>query len=222
MGPNLRVKEVVLGDGERRERHAVCHNPREARRRRTHRAGVLAELEAKLGALSSSEHSKKVCELRSSRRYGRYFRLTRGGKLRINQTGVKAAERLDGKFVVHTNDDTLSADDMALSYRQLQRVEQAWRQMKSGLGLRPIHHRAERRIRAHVALTVLALFLEQIAEQMVGDTWRNIRHDLAGIKLVELLGPNGTIRQVTEPRPSAAKRLKALQIAPPPPILRVG
>ena len=224
VGPNLRVKEVVLGDGERRERYAVCHNPREARRRRRHRAGVLAELEAKLGALSStggSEHSKKVCELRSSRRYGRYLRLTRGGKLRINRAGVKAAARLDGKFVVHTNDDTLSADDMALGYRQLQRVEQAWRQMKSGLGLRPIHHRAERRIRAHVALTVLALLLERIAEQMVGDTWRNIRHDLAGIKLVELLGPNGTIRQVTEPRPSAAKRLKALEIAPPPPILRV-
>ena len=61
---------------------------------------------------------------------------------------------------MHTNDDTLSAEDMALGYRQLQRVQQGWRQMKSGLGLRPIYHRAERRIRAHVALTVLALLLE--------------------------------------------------------------
>ena len=85
--PNLRVKEVVLGDGERRERYAVCYNPREAKRRRSHR------------------------------RYGRYLRLTRSGKLRLNRAGVRAAERLDGKFVVHTNDDTLSADDMALGYR---------------------------------------------------------------------------------------------------------
>ena len=177
-----------------------------------------------LAALSSaggSGHSKQVCELRSSRRYRRYPRVTRGGKLRINRGGVKAAERLDGKFVVHTNDDTLSAENMALGDRQLQRVEQAWRQMKSGLGLRPIYHRGERRIRGHVALTVLALLLERIAEQMVGDTWHNIRHDLAGIKLVKLLGPNGTIWQVTEPRPSAAKRLKLLEIAPPPPILRM-
>ena len=73
---------------------------------------------------------------------------------------MKAAERPDGKFVVHTNDDTLSAEDMALGYRKLQRVEQAWRQMKSGLGLRLICHRAERWIRPHVALTVLALLLE--------------------------------------------------------------
>ena len=73
--------------------------------------------------------------------------------------------------------------------------------MKSGLGLGPIYHRAERRIRVHVALTVLALLLERMAEQMVGDTWRNIRDDLRGIILVKLFGPNGTIWQVTEPRP---------------------
>ena len=65
------------------------------------------------------------------------------------------------------------------------------------------------------------LLLERIAEWMVGETWRNIRHDLVGIKLVKLLGPNGTIWQVTEPHPSADKRLKAVEIAPPPPILRV-
>ncbi len=89
---------------------------------------------------------------------------------------------------------------MALGYQQLQRVEQAWRQMKSGLGLRPVYHRAERRIRAHIALTVLALLLERMAEHALEDTWRNIRHDLAGIKLVQLFGPNGTLWQITEPR----------------------
>ena len=36
-------------------------------------------------------------------------------------------ERPDGKFVVHGNDDSLSAEDLALGYKQLQRVEEAWR-----------------------------------------------------------------------------------------------
>ena len=223
-GPKLRVKEVVLGEGERRERYAVCYNPSEARRKSRHRAEVLAELEAKLAALPrrrEDAHGKQVCALRASRRYGRYLRLTRSGDLRIDRARVKAAARLDGKFVVHTNDDTLSAEDMALGYRQLQRVEQAWRQMKSGLGLRPVYHHAERRIRAHIGLTVLALLLERMAEHAAQDTWRNIRHDLGGIKLVQLLGPNGTLWQVTEPRPSAAKRLKSLEIAPPPSILKL-
>ena len=70
-GPNLRVKEVMLGEGERWERYAVCHNPREAERRRRHRALLLVELAAKLAAKLAAlppkgegEHGKRVCSLR--------------------------------------------------------------------------------------------------------------------------------------------------------------
>ena len=221
---NLQVKEVVVGEGERRRRYAVCFNPREAERQRRHRAKVLAELEAELASLrpSDSGHRKRACELRASGRYGRYVRLTKTGLLRIDRAKVKAAERLDGKFVVHSNDDTLQAEDMALGYKQLQRVEQAWRRLKSGLKLRPVYHRAERRIRAHVALTVIALLLERMAEYACGDTWRNIRDDLKRIKLVQLSGPNGALWQVTEPREGASKRLTSLRIPPPPTILKLG
>ena len=221
---NLHVKEVVVGEGERRRRYAVCFNPREAERQRRHRAKVLAELEAELASLRPSDHGhrKRACELRASGRYGRYVRLTKTGLLRIDRAKVKAAERLDGKFVVHSNDDTLQAEDMALGYKQLQRVEQAWRRLKSGLKLRPVYHRAERRIRAHVALSVIALLLERMAEYACGDTWRNIRDDLKRIKLVQLSGPNGALWQVTEPREDASKRLKSLRIPPPPPILKLG
>ena len=224
--PNLKVKEVVVGDGERRRRYAVCFNPREAERQRAHRREVLEELEAELAALSSlpsgRAHQKRVCELRASRRYGRYVRLTRGGQARIDRAGVKAAERRDGKFVVRSNDDTLTAEDLALGYKQLYRVEHSFRQLKSELRLRPVYHRVARRIRAHIALSVIALLLERMAEHACGDTWGNIRDDLEQIKLVQLSGPNGGLWQVTEPRPNAAKRLKSLQIKPPPPILSLG
>lgn len=93
---------------------------------------------------------------------------------------LKAAERLDGKFVVHSNDDTLSAEDMALGYKQLQRVEQA-----------------------------------------CSDTWRTIRDGLKKIKLAQLLSPNGTVWQVTEPTLDASKRLKLIKITKPPPILKL-
>lgn len=66
---------------------------------------------------------------------------------------LPGVERLDGKFVVHSNDDTLSTEDMALGYKQLQRAEKAWRQLKSGLKLRPVYHWAPHRIHAHVVLT---------------------------------------------------------------------
>jgi hypothetical protein len=219
---NLRVKEVVVGDGERRRRYVVCHNPLEVERQCKHRTRVLTELEAEIVSLKdidSGSYTKRVFELLASGRYGRYLRRTKTGKLRIDRAAVKRAEKHDGKFVVHSNDDTLSAEDMALGYKQLMRVEHAWRQLKSGLKMRPVFHWAVHRIHAHVFLTVLSLLLERVAEQSCGDTWRNIRDDLKQIKLAQLSSENGTLWQVTEPRPEARNRLKLLEIDNPPTII---
>lgn len=162
-----------------------------------------------------------MCALRASGRYGRYLKDTAAG-LVLDRQALKAAERFDGKFVVHGNDDTLSAEDMALGYKQLQRVEQAWRDMKSGLELRPVFHWAAHRIHAHVAITVLALLLERTAEHACADTWRNIRDRLRRIQLAQLSSLDGAVWQVTEPTEDAAKCLKSLQIKPPPPVLNLG
>lgn len=223
---NLQVKEVVVGDGERRRRYVVCYNLQEAERQERHRQEVLEELTAEIQSLRETapraSHAKRVCELRASGRYGRYVRLTKNGHPRIDQAAVVALSSLDGKFVVHSNDDTLTAADLALGYKQLQRVEVAWRQLKSGLKLRPVYHWAPHRIHAHVALTVLALLLERIAEAACTDTWARIRDDLKRIKLAQLSSPNGTVWQVTEPSPEATKHLKSLKIPKPPPILKVA
>jgi Transposase len=222
---NLRVKEIVVGEGERRRRYVVCHTLQEQARQRAHRKQLLTELEAELESLrdqGSEGHSKRVCALRASGRYGRYLKLTGRGQLVIDEAKVKAAERLDGKFVVHSNDDSLTAEDMALGYKQLQRVEEAWRTLKCGLRLRPVFHWAPHRLHAHVFLSVLALLLERLAEHACADTWRNIRDDLKRIKLAQLLSPNGTVWQVTEPPPEALKRLKSLHIKNPPPLLQLA
>jgi hypothetical protein len=222
---NLEVKEVTVGDGERRRRYVVCYNPQEAERQRRHRQQALGELAAEIESLADQKgntHAKRVCELRASGRYGRYLRLTKTGQPRIDAAHLAVLEKLDGKFVVHSNDDTLSAADLALGYKQLQRVEVAWRSLKSGLKLRPVYHWAPHRIHAHVALTVLSLLLERVAEQACGDTWRNVRDDLKRVKLAQLLSPNGTVWQVTEPPSDALKRLKSLKIQKPPPILHLA
>jgi hypothetical protein len=109
---------------------------------------------------------------------------------------------------------------MALGYKQLQRVEEAWRSLKSTLRMRPVYHWTAHRICAHVSISVLALLLERVAEHHCEDTWRNIRDDLGSIQLAQLSSPDGTVWQVTEPTENAAKRLKSLKIDKPPPILR--
>lgn len=209
---NLRVKEVVVGDGERRRRYVVCYNPEEAARQRKHRKRVIEELEAELPSVSTcadgEQHNKRTCALRTSGRFGRYLRMLKNGELRIDKSAIRRAEKHDGKFVVHSNDDTLNAEDMALGYKQLMRVEQAWRDLKSVLKMRPVFHWAPHRIHSHVSLTFLALLLQRVAENVCNDTWRNIRDDLKQIKLAQLSGPNGTIWQVTEPGSAARKRRK--------------
>ena len=224
VAPNLEVKEVVVGDGERRRRYVVCFNGEEAKRQRAHREQVLAELEAVLPDLQAAgegAHSKRACVLRASERYGKYLTQDRSGRLVLDPNKVRQAERLDGKFVVHSNDDTLTPADLALGYKQLAQVERAWRLLKSGLRIRPIFHWAPHRICAHVSLTMVALLLERLAENACGDTWRNIRDDLRQIKLAQFLTPQGDLWQVTDARPAAANRLKQLGIPAPSPVLKI-
>ena len=222
---NLRVKQVTVGAGERRRRYVVCFNPQEAVRQKQHREQALTELAAELASMKvhapGDEHTKRECALRASERYGKYLRLRRGGRLVIDRAKVRAVAKLDGKFVVHSNDDTLTAEDLALGYKQLARVEQAWRLLKSGIRFRPIYHWRPHRISAHVSLTMLALLLERLAENTCRDTWRNIRDDLRQIKLARLSSPHGEVWQVTEGTEDARRRLKQLGIPPPPLVLNV-
>ena len=220
----LQIKEVVIGDGERRLRYVVCFNPEEATRQQAHRRHLIDHVEAELATMGDAAQdvqSKRVAALRSSSRYGKF--LTLGDKgLQLDAKAIKAAEHYDGKFLVHGNDDTLSAEDMALGYKQLIRVEQAWRDMKSTLDMRPVFHWAPHRIHAHVAITVLSLLLERTVEHACADTWRNVSDRLRRIQLAQLLSPHGTVWQVTDPPPEAAKCLKSLQIKPPAPILQLA
>ena len=71
--------------------------------------------------------------------------------------------------------------------------------MKQILDLRPVYHRLEERIRAHVLLCWLALLLIRIIETRTGQTWHHVRRDLDRLHAVTFTGPTGTFRQRTDP-----------------------
>ena len=71
--------------------------------------------------------------------------------------------------------------------------------MKSVLDLRPVYHRLEERIRAHVILCWLALLLIRIAETTTGQTWQTMRRELQRLHAVTFTSPDGTFRQTTQP-----------------------
>ena len=214
----LQVKEVWVGEGERRKRYVLCLNPEEAARQQQHRAQVLAELAAELALLAAREedHPKAACALLASRRYGRFLSTDAQGRLRLDSAKVKAAERFDGKFVVITNDDTLSAEDVALGYKGAWIIEACFRRMKqTGLEVRPMFHWAARRIEAHVKLCVLALQMQRAAELRTGLPWPRIAQAFSGLKAVRYQSEGRTIVQRTKIGPELAELLKKLGLSIP-------
>jgi transposase len=225
VAPNLRVKEVYVGEGERRRRYVVCHNPDEAARERAHRARLLTLVQAELAALDvrQADHPKKACALMASRRFGRYLRMDARGRLSIDTTKVAAEAKYDGKFVVTTNDDTLDAADVALGYKSMTLIEGCFRRMKTtGLQTRPIYHWRPHRIIAHVKLCVLALLLERAAEIRCQQTWRTIRHTLEQLKVVRYRMHGKTIVQSTQVTAPIVEMLRSLGVPLPKRILEVS
>ncbi len=109
----------------------------------------------------------------------------------------------------------MTAEDIALGYKQLLEVERGWKDMKQVIDLRPVYHRKEERIRAHVILCWLALLLARIAENACAATWPELRRQLDRIQVGAFTGPAGTFRQRTEISPAQAAILEQLGIDPP-------
>ena len=94
--------------------------------------------------------------------------------------------------------------------------------MKTTLDLRPVYHRREDRIRAHVILCWLALLLVRVAETTTGDTWNHIRDDLQRTARRHLQGPAGTFRQRTELTTAQRDILAKLGVDAPKKIIELG
>lgn len=222
--PNVEVKEIIVGDGEARQRFILVRNPQEEARDRQKREEILKALEEELqgiARLKKEEHPRAVCRLMAHPTYGRYLKLKNGWP-QIDRAKVKEEERLDGKYLLRTSDDTLSAADVALGYKQLLEVEEAFRTLKQTLDLRPVYHRLSRRIRAHVLLCWLALLLIRVAEVRVEErlgrrhTWPRLRDELERMHLGIFAGPAGTVWQRTETTGFQRQIFGALDIEEPP------
>ena len=220
--PTLRAKEVVLGEGERRRRYILCLNEEEATKQRWRRAEILKTLEAELASLKE-DHPKAACRLMASKRFGPYLSQDDNGRPYLDREKVRRAEQLDGKFVLTTNDDTLSVADVALGYEGMWGIESCFRKMKTtGLEVRPMFHWMPHRITAHVKLCVLALMIQRAAEIATGLPWRQLASLLERLKAVRYTSEGQTILQATMIQPELAEVFKKLGISAPKTILAVG
>lgn len=214
---NLHAKEVIVGDGERRRRYILCYNPKEATRQRKHRAEVVKILEHELARHPDRKATAQwAIELLASLRYKRYLTVTKSNKIRIDRGAVREAAKYDGKWVLQTNDDTISLEDAACGYKGLMVIERCFRSLKrTRIKMTPMHHWAPRRIDAHVKICVLALLIERVAELGCDQPWSKIRRGLEELQISYFSTADHRFFRRNEANHKARTILKSLKISTP-------
>jgi len=160
------------------ERLVACYNPLLADERGRRREELLAATEKELEKLAGevARRTKKPLKqaeiaLKAGRRINR-FKVAKHFELVIddgvfsysrNPTSIQQESDLDGIYVIRTSEpaERLSAADTVRNYKRLGQVEQAFRSLKTvDLHVRPIYHRLDDRVRAHIFVCLLAYYVE--------------------------------------------------------------
>jgi DDE family transposase len=160
------------------ERLIVCRNPELARERARKRDDLLAATERDLSRIvahvrrryaplrGKAEIGLAVGAVIDRHKMGKHYELTitdDSFTYRRKPESIAREAKLDGLYVVRTSvpAETLSADEAVRAYKDLARVERAFRSLKSiDLQIRPVHHWVEPRVRAHVFLCMMAYYVE--------------------------------------------------------------
>jgi transposase len=151
----------LLAEERRRKREALLQATEKALRRIVHEAE-----RRKHKLLSATEIALKVGKVLGRYKMGKHFESTiEAGKLSWQRklAAIEQEAKLDGVYVVRTSEgeEQLSAEQTVRGYKSLSQVERAFRCLKSiDLRIRPIRHRSEERVPAHIFLCMLAYYVE--------------------------------------------------------------
>jgi transposase len=139
-----------------------------------------------------------------------------------NKSEKEKAQKLDGGYLLKTDRKDLSGDEIWRTYLMLTRVENAFRDMKGPLAIRPVFHQLDRRVETHIFICILAYHLLVTIEKLLQDagifsSWETIKKELSTHQIVtaSMRADNGgvlLIRQPTNPNPAQDVIYKALKI----------
>jgi transposase len=205
----LKVKEVWVAD----RRYIVCLNEKQARKDEQDRALIIESLKSQL--------KKGPKALVGNRGYRKYLKLS-SDDIAIDEAKIEAEARYDGKWVLRTNTD-LPADMVALKYKELWQVEQAFRDMKSVLETRPVFHQTDETICGHVFCSFLALVLRKELDSRLEKAghsfeWADIKQDLEALQEITIEEQNKKLAVRTECIGTCGKIFQAVGVAIPPAI----
>jgi hypothetical protein len=238
--PAQKKTRVFVKRGERRgdEVHLLCHSDGREEKdraiREKHEQRLLVDLKKLQKRIAGGQLVKepRIHEAigRLKERYprvARYYAIdydAEGHSLSWTEDAQKKerAKRLDGTYLLKTDREDLSEDEIWRTYMLLTRVESAFRSMKSPLSERPIFHHLEHRVQTHIFLCVLAYHLLVSIEKMFLDvgihtSWATLRDTLRSHQVLTVVLPasNGDvlkIRKASTPEPAHKEIYQTLGI----------
>jgi len=203
----LKVKEVrFTAEDGRDRRFVVCHNVEQAGKDRHDREAIVAALEDQLKSGAKS--------LVGNKGYRKYVAVQGEAAFGIDYAKVKQEARFDGQWVLRSNWEAASAEELALRYKDLWRVEAIFRAAKRVLETRPIYHKCDATIRGHVFCSFLALVLMKELEDRLASKgweleWADVLRDLAALGVTRLVSGAATCELRSTPQGVAGKVLAA-------------
>ena len=209
----LKVKEVRVDE----RRYVVCLNDEQAKKDHADREAIVSALREQV-----KQNAKSMV---GNKGYRKYLR-DDGKKFAIDEAKVKRDSRFDGKWVLQTDLNEMSAEDVALKYKQLWMVEDMFRTAKTLLETRPIYHHHDETIRGHVFCSFLALVLRKELHDrlaLAGDKfeWAEILRDLEALQYVEVEHQAKRFLLRTEAQGTCSAVFRAAGVAIPPTIQRI-
>ena len=204
---NLWVKEVMVNG----HRYVVCYNPEAEERDRERRQEIIERTRQDL----TTKGAKAFVMPRGLRRFVELV----GGELVLKEAAIREEARYDGKWVLRTN-TSLPTDEVALAYKSLWQIEHAFRELKSGLEIRPVFLRLEGHVRGHIMVCFLALVMEATLQRLLAATgstssYREVLDDLAGVLAVRFDARGKTWLWRTELPGVANDAFRAVGLRPP-------
>lgn len=205
----LAIKDITISG----RRYVLCRNEEEAKKDAEARAATIASLERKLAQGDKA--------LVGNKGYRRFLATPGDEHFTIDPARVAEDERFDGVFVLRTN-TKMSALQVALRYRNLMAVEDAFKTAKALLATRPIFHKTDAAIRGHVFCSFLAVVLrKELFDRLAAHgskqlEWQHIVDDLMDLSEVEVEQDGRRARLRTAPGPAIDPICRALGIALPP------
>jgi transposase len=203
----LKVKEVWVDE----HRYIVCLNEKQARKDKADREAILESLREKL-----TEGPKQLVGNKGYRKYLSAIK----DSWKIDERKIIEEQRYDGKWVLQTNTDYIT-EEVALFYKELWMVEQAFRTSKTTFVTRPIFHQNDNQIRGHVFCSFLALVLKKalfgkLAEKGLDYEWEKIKMDLSELRYIMVQKGDEKVMLRTECKGTCSEVFFASGVAVPP------